>query len=175
MTDAAIQNAVPTPALERRDDIGRLVSATWHGAGTMDRTGDNSGCALWLVAVDGSECSLRAVAMAAQLVALESHSQLALVNVQPWLNKEAAETELPRRGWAATAQARELLEAASVRWRLHAVMGEEAPEIAGLADALGSRGIVIGSRGLGAAKSVLLGSVAYKVVHLAKLPVLIVR
>ena len=175
MNDAAVQDAMPAPALERRDDIGRLVSVTWHGAGTMDRTGDNSGCARWLVAVDGSECSLRAVAMAAQLVALESPAQLALVNVQPWLNKEAAETELPRRGWAATAQARELLDAAAVRWRLHAVMGEEAPEIAGLADALGSRGIVIGSRGLSAAKSVLLGSVAYKVVHLATLPILIVR
>ena len=175
MTDAAIQNAVPAPALERRDDIGRLVSVTWHGAGTVDRTADNSGDARWLVAVDGSECSLRAVAMAAQLVALEPHAQLALVNVQPWLNKEAAETELPRRGWEAMAQARELLDAASVRWRLHAVMGEEAPEIAGLADALGSRGIVIGSRGLSAAESLLLGSVAYKVVHLATLPVLIVR
>ena len=175
MTDAAIQNAVPAPALQRRDDIGRLVAVTWHGAGAVDRTADNAGDARWLVAVDGSECSLRAVAMAAQLVALEPHAQLALVNVQPWLNKEAAGTELPRRGWAATAQARELLDAAPVRWRLHAVMGEEAPEIAGLADALGSRGIVIGSRGLSTAESVLLGSVAYKVVHLAKLPVLIVR
>ena len=175
MTDAAIQNAVPAPALERRDDIGRLVSVTWHGAGAMDRTGDNAGCARWLVAVDGSECSLRAVAMAAQLVALEPHAELALVHVQPWLNKEAAETELPRRGWVATAQARELLDAAPVRWRLYVVMGEAAPEIAGLADALGSRGIVIGSRGLTAAESLLLGSVAYKVVYSAKPPVLIVR
>lgn len=175
MTDAAMQDAMPAPVLERRDDIGRLLSVTWHGAGTVDRTGDDAGSAHWLVAVDGSECSLRAVAMAAQLVALEPHAEVALVHVQPWLNKEAAETELPRRGWAATAQARQLLDAAAVRWRLYAVMGEAAPEIAGLADALGSRGIVIGSRGLTAAESLFLGSVAYKVVHLAKLPVLIVR
>lgn len=175
MTDAAVQEAMMAPVLERRDDNGRLVSVTWHGAGTMDLTGDDSGSARWLVAVDGSECSLRAVAMAAQLVALEPHAELALVHVQPWLSKEAAETELPRRGWAATAQARALLDAAPVRWRLHAVMGETAQEIAGLADALGSRGIVIGSRGLTAAESLFLGSVAYKVVHSAKLPVLIVR
>lgn len=175
MTDAAVQEAMLAPVLERRDDIGRLVSVTWHGAGTMDRTGDDSGGARWLVAVDGSKCSLRAVAMAAQLVALDPHAELALVHVQPWLNKEAAETELPRRGWAATAQARALLDAAPVRWRLHAVMGEAAPEIVGLADALGSRGIVIGSRGLTAAESLFMGSVAYNVVHSAKLPVLIVH
>lgn len=44
-----------------------------------------------------------------------------------------------------------------------------------LADALGSRGIAIGSHGLTAAESLLPGSVTCKVVHLARLPVLIVR
>ena len=171
MTDAAIQDAMPAPALERRDDLGRLVAVTWHGAGASD----DAGSARWLVAVDGSECSLRAVAMTARLAGLEQVAEVDLVHVQSWLNKEAAETELPRRGWAATAQARHLLNAAPICWRLHVFMGEESPEIAGLADALGSRGIAIGSRGLSAAESVLLGSVAYKVVHLAKLPVLIVR
>ena len=55
-------------------------------------------------------------------------------------------------------------------------MDEAAPEIAGLANALGSCAIAfaIGSHGLTAAQSMLLGSVADKVVHLAKLPVLIV-
>lgn len=171
MTDAAIQDAVPAPASERRDDMGRLVAMTWHGAGA---TGD-SGSARWLVAVDGSACSLRAVAMVAELAALEKGAGVDLVHVQPWLNKEAAETELPRRGWATTAQARRLLDAASVPWRVHAVMGVGAPEITNLADALGSRGIAIGSRGLTATESLLLGSVAYQVVHLARLPVLIVR
>ncbi len=171
MTDAAIQDAVPAPALERRDDMGRLVAMTWHGAGA---TGDN-GSARWLVAVDGSACSLRAVAMVAELATLEKGAGVDLVHVQPWLNKEAAETELPRRGWAATAQARQLLDAASVPWRVHVVMGVGAPEITSLADALGSRGIAIGSRGLTATESLLLGSVAYQVVHLARLPVLIVR
>lgn len=171
MTDAAMQDAVPAPVLERRDDMGRLVAVTWHG----DEASGGSGSARWLVAVDGSACSLRAVAMVAGLAALEHGVGVDLVHVQPWLNKEAAESELARRGWAATEQARQLLDAASVRWRLHVVMGEGAPEIADLADALGSRGIAIGSRGLTATESLLLGSVAYKVVHLARLPVLIVR
>ena len=171
MSDVAMLGVMPAPAFERRDDMGRLVAVTWNGAGVSDDTGS----ARWLVAVDGSACSLRAVAMAAGLVALEQGAAVDLVHVHPWLNKEAAETELARRGWVATALARQRLDAASVRWRLHVVMGEGAPEIAGLADALGSCGIALGSHGLTAAESVLLGSVTYKVVHQAKAPVLIVR
>lgn len=171
MSDVALQDAMPAPVLERRDDMGRLVAVTWDSAGRSEDTGN----ARWLVAVDGSACSLRAVAMAASLAALEPGARIDLAHVQPWLNKEAAETELPQRSWAATAQARQLLDAAALRWRLHAVMGEEAQAIVGLANALGSRAIAIGSHGLTAAESLLLGSVTYKVVHLTKLPVLIVH
>ena len=173
MIQVATQNAVPAPASERRDDIGRLVAVTWHGAGAGANTDTAGG--RWLVAIDGSECSLRTLASTVQLVALGHDREVDLVCVQPWLVKEAAQTELPRRGWATTAQARELLDTAKVRWRLHVVLGDAAPEIASMADALGSSAIAIGSHGLTAAESLLLGSVAYKVVHLAKLPILIVR
>ena len=67
-------------------------------------------------------------------------------------------------GWAATPQARQLLEAASVGWRLHVVMGEAASQIVGLAETPGVagingiNGIVIGSRGQSAAKALMLGS-----------------
>lgn len=54
-------------------------------------------------------------------------------------------------------------------------MGDAAEGIVALARELGSRGIAIGSRGLTAAESLLLGSVAYKVVHLSAVPVLVVR
>lgn len=171
MTDAAMQGAMPSPDLQRRDDMGRLVAVTWNGAGVSD----DSGSARWLVAVDGSECSLRAVAMAAGLVELEQGGAVDLMHVQPWLNKEAAETELARRGWVATALARQRLDAASVRWRLHVVMGDAAEQILNMADELGSRGITIGSQGLTAAQSLLLGSVTFQVVHQARTPVLIVR
>ncbi len=173
MTLPETQNAAPPPTLERRDDIGRLVAVTWRSAGAG--AWDNPAGGRWLVAIDGSECSLRTLAKVADLVALGRDNEVDLVHVQPWLVKEAAETELPRRGWAATARARGLLDAASIRWRLHAILGEAAPEIAGMADALGSRGIAIGSHGLTAAESLLLGSVASKVLHLAARPVLIVR
>ena len=158
------------PEAQVRDDIGRLIAVSWHSA-----EGLAAGGAPWLAAVDGSDCSLRCVAMVLRLVAEGQGTLVDLVNVQPWLVKEAAETELSRRGWQATAQARQLLDASSVGWRLHVVMGTPASEIVRLAETLACRGIAIGSHGLTAAESLLMGSVAYKVVHLAKVPVLIVR
>ena len=165
--------AVPTPVSEERDDIGRLIAATYETGRAHPDAGSDNG---WLVAVDGSDHSLRAVSQAARL-ASESHARASidLVNVQPWLGKEAAETELPQRGWAATAPARALLDAAGVLWRVHVVMGEAAPQIVRLAEALGSRGIIIGARGLSSVKALLLGSVAYKVIHTATVSVLVTR
>ena len=64
---------------------------------------------------------------------------------------------------------------AGIGWRLHVRMGEAAEEIVALAEELGSRGIALGSRGMTATESLMLGSVAYKVVHHARVPVLIVR
>ena len=171
MSDIALQNDMPVPVAEQRDDMGRLVAVTWQGAPTNEATRSDR----WLVAVDGSAGSLRAVEMVARMVAVEQGSGVDLVYVQSWLNKEAAETELARRGWAAAAQARQALDAAGVSWRLMSLLGEDAPEIVRLAETLCSRGIAIGSRGLTAAESVLLGSVAYKVVHSAKSSVLLVR
>lgn len=171
MNDAVLQGSMPSPNREERDDIGRIVALTWHGSGSAPSPLG----ARWLVAVDGSACSLRAVAMVARLAASTSAPDLDVVHVQPWLNKEAAEHELARRGWAATAEARKLLEAQGVGWHLHTLMGEEAPSMTSLAAKLGSLGIALGSRGLTAAESVLLGSVAQKVSHLAKTAVLIVR
>ena len=145
MTEASTVAGVPAPCVERRDDIGRLIAVTWHGSGVRAVSSNNR----WLVAVDGSECSLRAVAMAARLAALGDEGEVDIVHVEPWLVKEAAETELARRSWAATAQARQLLDSLSVRWRLHVLMGEAASQIVGLAETpgfAGINGIVIGSR-----------------------------
>ena len=169
---AAEFGAVPKPVSEERDDIGRLIAATFEiGPPAPDAGSGNR----WLVAVDGSDHSLRAVAQAARLASEpRERAGIDLINVQPWLSKEAAETELPQRGWAATARARALLDAAGVSWRVHVVMGEAAPHIVRLADALGSRGIIMGSHGL-TAQTLLLGSVAYKVIHMATVPVLVVR
>jgi nucleotide-binding universal stress UspA family protein len=163
---------VPSPGTSTRDEHGRLVAASWRGA--QEHSTAHAGT--WLVAVDGSEGALRAAAMAAQLVDAEVRSgSVELVHVLPWMTKEAAETELPQRAWQASAAARALMDEAGIAWRLHVRMGEPAEQIVALSQELGSRGIAIGSHGLSATESLLLGSVAYKVVHLGKVPVLVVR
>lgn len=161
----------PAPDRRVRDELDRLVAASW-GAAPADHA---AGRGPWLVAVDGSEGSLRAAAMAARLTAADTRAEVDLVHVHPWLVKEAAEEELPRRGWHAAAAARALMDEAHIAWRLHVRMGDAAEQIVALAQELGSCGIAIGSHGLSATESLFLGSVAYKVVHLGKVPVLIVR
>ena len=171
MTDESAVEAMPAAVIERRDDIDRLVAVTWQGAGAGHGIGQNC----WLVAVDGSECSLRAVSMAARLTALDADTEVDVLFVQPWLVKEAAETDFARRGWAATAKARQLLDAAAVRWRVHVVMGEAAAQIIAMTKMPGTRGVVVGSHGMTVAQALLLGSVAYSVAHQVTVPVMIVR
>ena len=55
------------------------------------------------------------------------------------------------------------------------VVGNAASMIAKRAEELGCDGIVMGTQGRGAFGSVLVGSVALKVVHLTKLPVTLVK
>jgi nucleotide-binding universal stress UspA family protein len=163
--------AMPAPDRTARDELGRLVAASW-GTPPDGSTGHSK---RWLVAVDGSEGSLRAASMAARLIGADARAGVDLVHVHPWLVKEAAEEELARRGWHAAAAARALMAEAGIAWCLHVRMGEAAEQIVALAQELGSRGIAIGSHGLTATQSLLLGSVAHKVVHLGKGAVLVVR
>jgi nucleotide-binding universal stress UspA family protein len=58
---------------------------------------------------------------------------------------------------------------------IHARLGKPDAEIVGLADELGAGLIVLGSRGLGSLRRVLMGSVSDSVVRHAHCPVLIVR
>lgn len=166
MTDTPLAPA-PAPDQSARDAFGRLVAASW-GAAPAQHAGR------WLAAIDGSEGSLRAASMAARLIAIEPSVGIDVVHVHPWRVKEAAEVELASRGWHATAAARALMDQAGIAWRLHVRMGEAAEEIVALAQELGSQGIVIGSHGLTATETLMLGSVAQRVVHLGKMPVLIV-
>lgn len=165
------KNAMPPPIHCERDADGRLIGLSVDGRQGIQPNRGND----WLIAVDGSGHSLQAVAEAAQLAGKVSDCTLHLINVQPWLGKEAAESELAARGWSATEQARSLLDTHGMPWRLHIAMGDAAGRIVALASELGMRGIVVGSRGLGAAENLLVGSVAYKVIHLSPVSVLVVR
>lgn len=158
------------PSSQERDSEGRLVGLAFDSMPAPKAHDVRA----WLVAVDRSDNAQRAVACAAGLVADSRASALHMIHVQPWLSKEAAESELADRALAATQAARDLLDAQGLPWRLHVAMGEPAERVLEQATRLQAAGIIMGSRGLSAAEGLLFGSVAYKVMHLARVPVMVV-
>jgi len=160
----------PTLAGSEHDADGRLVGLRYDSTPPLAAPDANP----WLVAVDGSDNALRALTHAADQAARMNACALHLVQVQPWLAKEAADAELANRALGATARARALLDAHGLPWRLHVAMGDPAERIIDKAVQLQAATIVIGSRGLNAVESLLFGSVASKVMHLSQVPMMVV-
>lgn len=136
-----------------------------------------------LVPVDGSEASLRALRFAAQR-ARESQGEVHLLHVEPPTAAEALrayavrpELEKVREdaGGRVLKAAADALAADSVRSTEHLQRGEPAHTIARFAAAHAIDEVVMGTRGMGALGSVFLGSVAQRVVHLAEMPVTLVK
>lgn len=73
------------------------------------------------------------------------------------------------------AQAIAILKDSGVPHETEVVRGFAPETIAKRAEALDCSGIVMGTRGLGAIANLVMGSVATKVVHLAKVPVTLVK
>jgi nucleotide-binding universal stress UspA family protein len=73
------------------------------------------------------------------------------------------------------AAAEEMLKAAAVPYETEILIGHTAEAIAHRADALGCDGIVMGTRGMTAIGSLMMGSIATKVVHAAHVPVTLVK
>ncbi len=139
-----------------------------------------------LLAVDGSEPSLRAVqqvlAMREQLsdpAAMEVH----LLNVQPpapgdvssFVTKESLQDYHRERAEQALAEARQRLTAAGQAFKEHQRVGMPGREIADAADAENCDVIVMGTRGQGQATSALLGSVAQGVLAACRPPLMLVK
>ena len=140
-----------------------------------------------LVPVDGSQAALRAVKHAAALAVLAVHGkrEVHLLNVQPILpmyGMVRAYMRLPQYRAARATLARQalvgaerLLKRAKIAHKTHVMYGEAGETIADAARALKCRMVVMGTRGQGAVGNLLLGSVATKVIHLAKVPVTLVK
>ena len=138
-----------------------------------------------LVAVDGSNHASRAIDyMLGKLRPVLDRAEIHLLNVQPpvpggaraaaMLGKQRMKEYHEAEGRAALAPAEKRFKAAGIPFFDHIVVGEPAPCIAEFAKAKGCEQIVMGTRGAGTA-SVLVGSVAMKVVQLASVPVLLVK
>jgi nucleotide-binding universal stress UspA family protein len=135
-----------------------------------------------LLAVDGSEHSEKAAELAAQL-ARDGNDEIVVTHVTELLpprfqlntdldyqgDKEAIALA---RGYTADMEADGLKARVELR---HSQYGHIARIIADLADELDAGLIVMGSRGRSDLSALLLGSVAHKVLHLTRRPVLIAR
>lgn len=137
-----------------------------------------------LVPVDGSANSDRAVQHVVQLAGLCPSMDIVLLNVQPeiddwqvrrFLKKEEVEAMEESKGGDALQSARAILDAAGLRYTPMVLIGPIPETIARTALEQNCDGIVMGTRGLGAVAGALLGSVSEKVIHLADVPVTLIK
>jgi nucleotide-binding universal stress UspA family protein len=139
-----------------------------------------------LVPVDGSETSLRAVDhVMKKRDWYKDGIDLHVINVQPpipygsrvssMIGHDAVEKYHREEGLKALKPAMQKLDAGGVKYAHHICTGDAAETIAQYAKEKGVDEIVMATRGTGAPSSLLLGSVASKVVHLTDLPVLLLK
>lgn len=137
-----------------------------------------------LLPVDGSAQSDRAVRHVIATVRNCEDREIHLVNVQAPIDAPevrshmtAGEIEAMQetRGGDTLASARALLEAAGIAYTPAVLLGPVAETLARYASEQRCEKIVMGSRGLGAISSVLLGSVTQRLLQLTDLPVTLVK
>jgi len=136
------------------------------------------------LAIDGSNCSLRATRFLIGLIGGRDGSEVHVINVQPPVRyadllparrKQLVKQWYRDGGETETAAALEMLAEAKVARDFHLVIGDPATAIVKVARRLNCDLIVMGTRGMGKVAGLVLGSVATKVVHLADAPVTLVK
>lgn len=137
-----------------------------------------------LVPVDGSPSATRAVAWVARELAGRPGARVHLLHVpsvgDTWeVSSHLGADALAR--WQAEAAAAVLepaaapLRGAGVAVETHVASGDVAPAVQEHVHRLGCDAIVMGTRGLGTVQTLLLGSTAMKVIHLADVPVTLIK
>jgi nucleotide-binding universal stress UspA family protein len=140
-----------------------------------------------LVPWDGSEHSRRALDFLLKLLKEQTPAEIHLLNVQhraPTLERmtggqpsgiERTEGPAVEAGRKVLDSGVKMLEAAGVPHVAKVVVGDAPHEIVEYAKSHHSDGIVMGTRGLGTVGTLVLGSVAHKVLHLTHIPVTLVK
>lgn len=139
-----------------------------------------------LLAVDGSKNSLDAVACLiahADWYREKPAVELLFVHLPvpklPGMGQAVSKSQIERyyreEGEAALAEAKKLLERAALPYAARVLVGDVAETIVKHARAAKCDLIFIGTHGRTAAGNMLLGSIATKVLHIASVPVLLVR
>jgi len=135
-----------------------------------------------VVAVDGSPGASNAVRAAIRL-ALPSRARIDLVGVVPTIPEFSRHLDVarvliqPMREDAESfmSQARKIVDEAGLEPHITLLKGQPAEEICDYVEKTVPDLTVLGSRGLGAQRIHLVGSVGYTVAHFARTPVLLVR
>jgi nucleotide-binding universal stress UspA family protein len=136
-----------------------------------------------LVPIDASESAQHAAQYAIALANDNPNIQLHVLNVQEPLQVRAHAYISQAEGKAIQAAdsqrvmqpIMQLLDDAGVAYRAEWRIGDIAPTIAAYAEEIDCGSIVMGTRGLGLVGNLVMGSVANKVVHLAHVPVTLVK
>ena len=139
-----------------------------------------------LVPVDGSPASLRAVRLANKFAMERQQASIVLLNVQNLTMLGLAEgmgimpaalieEEEERTGDEALKAAVAACQDAGVRFTARSERGAPAATIDQIARKEKADHIIMGTRGLGAIRGLLVGSVATQVLHLVEVPVTLVK
>jgi nucleotide-binding universal stress UspA family protein len=138
-----------------------------------------------LVPVDGSDNALRALRHVIATRSRYSDSlDLHVLNVQRpiasgavrmFISQDTLNDYYREEGEKALESARELTAQSGMACRFHIAVGEEGASIAHYADEHSCDLIVMGTRGMGGLGNLVLGSVATRVIHLAHVPVTLVK
>jgi nucleotide-binding universal stress UspA family protein len=134
-----------------------------------------------LVPVDGSPIASRAVEHAAS-VAKRLSSDVWVLNVQlpvrageKGIDRAEIDKYLQAQGQPIVDAATAILRNQGIPHQARVAVGEVAQTIVATAQDVGAEQIVMGSRGMSALAGLVLGSNAMKVIHLAQVPVTIVK
>jgi nucleotide-binding universal stress UspA family protein len=136
-----------------------------------------------LVPTDGSPRSLNALRFVVGELAHEVRTlEVEVLNVQAplpsavtsFIASDTVKGFHQEEGGKALAAAAKLLAGSGLRHEAHVAIGEPAQTIVDYAGEKGCSLIVMSTRGLGPIADLLLGSVAHKVLHLARVPVTLV-
>jgi nucleotide-binding universal stress UspA family protein len=139
-----------------------------------------------IVPVDGAAQANHAVAHAVSLAKGRQDAEIILVNVQSRetlevsdiagvISADADKAAAAHQSKKALRRAIGLCREANVKFETRAELGPVAETIVRIAHRLKADQIVMGTRGLGALRGLLLGSVATRVIQLATIPVTLVK
>jgi len=137
-----------------------------------------------LVPVDASQYACHAVEHVVTLITGREPMEVHLLNVQVPIDALEVHSHMPAdeiaawqrtRGAEALESAKAILDRAGIPYVAHVLVGDVAQTIARFAKEHACDKIIMGTRGMGAIQSLIMGSVSTKVIHLSDVPVTLVK